>query len=155
MYKKNLMAAFNQAAITYDEAAVLYREVGERMLDRLEYVKLQPKCILDAGANTGHFSRVLAKKYPSAHIFSADIAEAMLRVAKQQCSFEREHYLGADIDFLPFEDHSMDLVFSDLVLQWSPDLLHSLRELQRLLTPEGVLIFSIYGPDTVQELRES
>ena len=45
--------SFGRAAATYDGAAVLQREVGARLAERLDVVKLVPATILDAGSGTG------------------------------------------------------------------------------------------------------
>lgn len=56
--------AFARAAATYDTAAVLQREVGARMQARLDYVKLVPAAILDAGCGTGEAIGELRVRYP-------------------------------------------------------------------------------------------
>jgi malonyl-CoA O-methyltransferase len=54
---------------------------------------------------------------------------------------------------MPLADASVDLIFSNLMLQWCdvPDM--ALREFQRVLKPRGLLTFSTFGPDTLMELR--
>jgi malonyl-CoA O-methyltransferase len=56
---------------------------------------------------------------------------------------------------LPLKSNSVDLIFSNLMLQWCdpPDAVFA--EVQRVLKPSGVFIFSSFGPDTLHELRES
>ena len=49
----SMRRAFERAAGTYDSAAVLQREVGQRMAERLGIVRLDPAAILDAGCGTG------------------------------------------------------------------------------------------------------
>ena len=74
--------AFNRAAAGYDAAAVLQREVCTRMLERLEYIKLQPSRILDAGSGTGWGTRQLAQRYSAAQMIELDIASGMLQTAR-------------------------------------------------------------------------
>ena len=59
--KKLLRSAFERASSSYDQAAVLQREISNRMLSRLEYIKYQPDVILDAGSGTGYGSQQLLK----------------------------------------------------------------------------------------------
>ena len=70
--KKQVRRAFSRAARDYDAAAVLQREVCQRMLERLDYIKLQPGRILDAGSGTGWGTRQLAQRYPAAQVVALD-----------------------------------------------------------------------------------
>src|SRR5512132_1811691 len=72
---------FARAATTYDAAAVLQREVGSRMAERLDVVKLAPAAILDAGCGTGDALAELALRYPDARRVAVDVAMPMLGVA--------------------------------------------------------------------------
>ncbi|MDH4286567.1 MAG: methyltransferase domain-containing protein, partial [Gallionella sp.] len=80
--KKQMRHAFSRAAADYDAAAVLQREVCSRMLERLDYVKLQPARILDVGSGTGWGARQLAQRYPAAQVIELDIAIGMLQNAR-------------------------------------------------------------------------
>src|SRR5438477_8777387 len=81
---RSVRRAFERAAETYDSAAVLQREIGQRMAERLALVKLQPQTILDAGCGTGGALAELRTRFPSASIVGLDIALAMLAVAKRR-----------------------------------------------------------------------
>src|SRR5512138_1387946 len=74
--------AFGRAAATYDEAAVLEREVAARMAQRLDYIKLVPSAILDAGCGTGEATAELAARYPAARIVGVDAALPMTQAAR-------------------------------------------------------------------------
>ena len=63
--------AFGRAAATYDSAAVLQREVGARMAARLDYVKVAPARVLDAGCGTGEAVGELSVRYPDARVVGA------------------------------------------------------------------------------------
>lgn len=148
--------AFNRAAASYDDAAVLQREVCTRMLEHLDPVTMQPQRILDVGAGTGFGVGLLMKRYKKARITAVDIAPEMLkRAARQGSWFRRPELICADADHLPVEDNSVDMIVSSLMLQWSGDLERTFREFRRVLKPGGVLMFATFGPDTLQELRNS
>ena len=158
--KRAMRRAFNRAAADYDEAAVLQREVCKRMLERLEYIKLHPARILDAGSGTGWGARQLAEKYPAAQIASLDIAIGMLHAARSRSGWWRKLFSGAqqmqvcgDIEALPLAASSVEMVWSNLALQWCNDLPAAFVGLHRVLKADGLLMFSTFGPDTLKELR--
>lgn len=162
--------AFGRAASTYDSAAVLQREVCERMLARLDVVMLHPARVLDAGCGTGYATRLLAARYPAANITGLDSAQPMamraataspmpsrLTRARQALGLapatSRPRYAVADMMALPFAAASMDLITSSLALQWMVDLPGAFVELHRALAVDGLLAFTTLGPDTLRELR--
>lgn len=158
--KRQVRRAFSRAAQQYDAAAVLQREVCSRMLERLDYIKLQPARVLDAGSGTGWGTRQLAQRYPAAQVVALDIALGMLHAARDQSSWWRKLFAGArqnslcaDIEALPLAANSVQLIWSNLAVQWCNDLPATFVELQRVLQPEGLLMFSTFGPDTLKELR--
>lgn len=158
--KRQVRHAFSRAARDYDAAAVLQREVCTRMLERLDYIKLQPHSVLDVGSGTGWGTRQLGERYPKAEITALDIAIGMLQVArgtsgwwKKLFAGKRENFLCADVEALPLAANSMDMAWSNLALQWCNDLPATFVELQRVLKVEGLLIFSSFGVDTLHELR--
>ena len=127
--KQQARRAFDAAAATYDEAAELQYEIGDRMMERLDFIRLQPQRILDLGAGTGKFSAALLKRYRKAEIVAVDLAQAMLARAQTRGGWLRRPLcVCADADQLPFADDSFEFIFSNLMLQWSVDLEHTLTE---------------------------
>jgi malonyl-CoA O-methyltransferase len=161
--KARVRASFDRAANTYDAAAVLQKIVREEMFSRLDLVKIKPltlanPTILDAGCGTGHGSFALQKRFSSAQVISLDIALGMLQQTKLQRPlmnkiFSQQHLLCADIESLPLADNSVGMIWSNLALQWCNDLDLAFGELARVLQPEGLIMFSTFGPDTLKELR--
>jgi malonyl-CoA O-methyltransferase len=162
---------FARAAATYDGAAVLQREVGRRMAERLDVVKLAPAAILDAGCGTGDAQAELALRYPAARRVALDIALPMLGMAKAKAGQRRSalarifsaftggpgggeaDFVCGDVAALPFAAGTFDLAWSNLMLQWVGDLPVALKELGRVLRADGLVTFSTFGPDTLRELR--
>ena len=158
--KRLARLAFERAARTYDEAAVLQREVNHHLLERLEYINHTPEIILDVGAGTGYATHSLKQIYPSAHLIALDIAYPMLSLARSHTSLmvrikKKIKFINAEAESLPLTDNSVDMVYSNLTVQWVNDLDLTLKEFARVLKPGGMVLFSTFGPDTLTELRES
>jgi len=151
--KALLRSSFDRAAMHYDETAVLQHEVGERLLERLDLVRLDPALILDVGAGTGRATAALARRYADARVVALDVSLGMLQAARAQ--HPERCVVCADAGRLPMPDASVDLLFSNLTLQWCNDLNGVFGEFRRVLRPGGLLTFSSFGPDTLKELRAS
>jgi len=154
--KEQARLAFARAAAGYDAMAVLQREVGQRMAERLELVKLLPQRLLDAGCGTGAETALLLKRYPGAQVLAMDFAEPMLAQTRRHGGWwRRPTCLCGDLESLPLADDSVDMIWSNLALQWVNDLGGAFREMWRVLRPGGLLMFSSFGPDTLKELRSA
>ncbi|MDT8364275.1 MAG: malonyl-ACP O-methyltransferase BioC [Nitrosomonas sp.] len=169
--KRWLRRSFEHAASSYDSCAVLQREVCERMLSRLIYIKHDPAFILDAGSGTGFGTRKLQAQYPKATLIPLDIAfpmHAQARTYKPESPGLPEwlHWLSfhkrpkifpvcADIEQLPLRDACIDMIWSNLAFQWCNDLKQTFSQAHRALNPGGLLMFSTFGPDTLKELRHA
>jgi malonyl-CoA O-methyltransferase len=159
--KRAVRRAFDRAADTYDRHNVLQCEVGLRLLKHLDPIKVAPSRILDIGCGTGLFFDELRKRFPAPELVGVDIAPAMLRKARARTpKWKRLLHLRAprlvcgDAESLPFAGGSMQMVFSNLALQWThPEAVF--REAARVLEPGGLFLFSTFGPDTLKELREA
>ncbi len=189
--KQRLRASFERAAETYDDVAVLQRTIADRLLERLDVVKLKPAVVLDVGCGTGYVTRALARRYPRAQRLALDIAESMVRHARHGfgnriepraaghdsrdgggrakqdarvegrpgCGFgwrrlfqRRPLHVCGDAEALPLASASVDMVVSNLALQWC-DAQTVFAEFRRVLRPGGLAIFTTFGPDTLREVR--
>lgn len=158
--KRLIKEAFNRAAPHYDANAVLQHEVADRMLARLDYVRLAPELIIDVGAGTGRCARGLVQRYRKARVVALDLAQAMLVRSRRELNWlsrwrPRQLFVCGDAEHLPLRDRCAQLLFSNLTLQWCPDLDQTFHEFHRVLQPGGLLMFSSFGPDTLKELRQS
>ncbi len=150
--------AFERAAPTYDAAAILQREVEARLFEHLDPIVIEPRRIVDLGCGTGHAFAAMGKRYPKAEIIGVDFSLAMLARARGRAGWLRRAFscapglVCADAERLPFAHASIDLVFSNLALQWlRPE--NAFAEAARVLPAGGLLMFSTLGPDTLKELR--
>jgi len=147
---------FERAAPGYAQASRLEAEIGARMLERLDYVRLAPRRVLDAGSGPARDARALAKRYRKADVLALDFSRRMLHAGRPRLRFfERRRPLPVCADFtrLPLAGASLGLLWSNMALHWAADPLAALREFHRVLATEGLLMFSTLGPDTLAELR--
>jgi len=165
---------FGRAAATYDAAAVLQKEIGARMMERLDVVRLAPARILDLGCGTGEALGELALRYPRAQRVAVDIALPMLERARLKTKERRgalarlasalgpgwgrtaprqASFVGADMAALPLAPATFELAWSNLALQWENDPARVFAEVHRVLAVGGLFTFTTFGPDTLRELR--
>jgi malonyl-CoA O-methyltransferase len=146
--------SFDRAARSYAAAAVLQARVRTELLARLDLVRLAPDSALDLGCGTGVGALALARRYRRGRVLALDLSPAMLREAlRRRRPWRRFAALCGDAARLPLAARSVDLVFSNLMLQWCGDPEQVFRECARVLRPGGLLTFTSFGPDTLKELR--
>jgi malonyl-CoA O-methyltransferase len=156
---------FSRVAEAYPQGDFFAREVDRRMQERLDYVKLEPKRILDLGCSRGGSFAGLTARYPEAELLGLDLVPAMLRSTNPaRPTWQRwlgigeasaSQRLAADAAKLPLKARSTTLIWSNLLLHWLDDPLPALAEAHRVLEVGGLLMFSTLGPDTLKELRAS
>lgn len=152
--KRHVIRSFGKAADTYDALAELQRQVGRALLSRLDRVDAATKSVLDLGCGTGYCTARLVKRAAGGRVLALDIAPQMLRIARSRLATRQAlDYVCGDGEALPLEGGSIDLAFSNLALQWCGDAERVFGELGRVLKPGGALLFSTFGPATLQELR--
>lgn len=160
--KRQVRRSFERAAATYDAAAALQDEVCRRMLARLDYIRLEPATILDAGSGTGNALDGLLARYRRARVIALDLALAMARRsaarrpwwrALLETGGARVAAVCGDIEQLPLASESAGMIWSNLAVQWINEPQRAFAEMHRVLAPGGLILFSSFGPDTLKELR--
>ena len=147
--------AFDRAADTYDDAAILQGRVRDELLERLDVVRFEPARILDLGTGSGLGAAALKQRYRKAEVTAVDFAPRMLAIAAKRSRWRRRiATVHADAVSLPFANEAFDLVFSNMMLPYCADPDRVFREARRVLAPNGLLTFTTVGPDTLSELRD-
>lgn len=149
--KKRIAASFSKAATTYDSAAHLQRTIGDKLLS---YLPLEPSAhILDVGCGTGVFTSQLRVENPLSQIVGLDLAAGMLNVLKGRDP--SISLVCGDAERLPVADGSIDLLFSNLAIQWCQDYPRLFAEWHRVLAADGLCVVSTFVDGTLQELAEA
>jgi malonyl-CoA O-methyltransferase len=153
----HIRRAFSRAAASYDAAAALQHEVEKRLLESLDYLGDRvPQVVLDVGSGPAHAAATMKKRWPRAQVIALDQALPMLQQAKRQAGWWKPFgRVCADARALPLAEHSVDVIFSNLCLQWVEDLPAVFAGFRRVLKPGGLLLCSSFGPETLVELREA
>lgn len=152
-HKRAVRLAFDRAAPSYDRAAGVQRECCARLfaLAAAHPVTAPVHCVVDAGCGTGHALATLGTLFPDAAHIALDFSPAML---KRACSAPQAgvQALCADLEHLPLQADSVDILWSSLAMQWcDPQLVIS--EVARVLRPGGQVWIATLGPRTLHELR--
>lgn len=158
--------AFSRASRSYAGAATLQHAVEDQLLESLDYLTLQPERgkdwmperVLDLGSGPARAAQVMRRRWPRAQVIAIDLALPMLQQAAAgrwnplRRSLDR---VCADARALPVADDAVDVLFSNLCLQWVEDLPSAFAGFRRVLRPGGLLLFSTFGPETLHELRDA
>ena len=87
----------------------------------------------------------------SANVIALDRSQSMLQYALAESTSCKP--LCADAEQLPLRHQSVDLIFANFLLPWQEDIQSLLREWRRVLRPDGLLMLTAFGPDTMQECK--
>jgi malonyl-CoA O-methyltransferase len=159
------------------ESDFLRREIAARMHERLALVKIQPRCLLDAGCGDGADLSLLHGQYPDAKMIGIDASLPLLVAARNRqaqtlssvnrllakllptkmgsVSASAASLLCGDFAALPMQRNALDLIWSNLALHWHPQPDRVFAEWRRVLRVDGLLMFSCFGPDTFKEVRDA
>ncbi len=140
----------DRAARTYDDHAFLFMEGADRLCDRLADIKRDFPLALDLGCHGGEMAVRLSGSSKVDTIFQADLSPELAVKAR---GATRCPSIACDEEQLPFGVGGLDLVTSNLSLHWVNDLPGTLSQIRLALRPDGLLLASVFGGDTLRELR--
>ncbi len=104
--------------------------------------------ILDLACGTGIVARTVSEFLgASKQITGVDVNEIVLKKAIEIASNKSLsiEYIKTNVNKLPFPDESFDLVLCQQGLQYFPDKLLSLKEVNRILSKKGRVVFSVWS----------
>ncbi len=153
--KHKVSQSFDRVASTYEKYTSIQKIVGNELLERLQWLKIEPQRILDVGSGSSQLTRNLSSQYKQACVYAVDIAPQMMAESRKQVISANQFFVCADAAQLPFADNSIDLIVSNMMLQWCNDIHSIFAEFKRVLKSDGALFFSTFGPSTLIELRHS
>jgi malonyl-CoA O-methyltransferase len=141
---------FARAVATFDAACAVHDETRARLLERLDYLRIDPRVAVDVGSATGRGARALAQRYPAARVLALDSSLPMLGAARAAGLTA----VAGDAERLPLASRSAQLLLANLVLPFcAPPALFA--EAARVLDDGGLLLFATLGPDSLQEIRRA
>lgn len=158
--KTRITGNFSQAADRYDQSAQLQRTIGEQLCAQLDerqaFDDIDAASVwLDLGCGTGHFAEKFQQTY-NAQGLAMDIAFGMLTRTRQRMSnAPTVLVLNADAEFIPLKPDSVNLIFSNFVVQWCLELRRAIAECWRILKPGAWCALSLPGEGTLKELQAS
>lgn len=151
---QTIRLAFERIAERYDHHAALEQEVCSRLLERTAFNRRAPAQVLDLGCGTGAGSAKLKQIFRKAQVTGLDTSMGMLsRLRRRSGMLKPIRGVCGDIGSLPFATRSADMLFSNLATYWCPDPMAMFSEFRRVLRPDGMLLFSTLGPETLRELK--
>lgn len=148
--RENIAKTFGSASQSYDVSARLQRFSGKHLMPWLP--KKTDLTVLDLGSGTGFFTDLLAGNYQ--RVIGLDISKDMLHFAKSKRD-DDILWIEGDAHKIPLANESVDLIYSNLVIQWFNPLDVAINEMLRILKPGGLIIFTTLIDGTLHELKSS
>ena len=134
--------------------ASVMQNARDALLERLDGIRIEPRCILDLGAGTGAVARCLARRFRNAEVVSVDPVSGLLHSARERAPrwFSRHRHVAGEAERLPLSTHCVDLIVSSVAMPWFDPVDDALAECLRALRPGGLLLLSTLGSGTLKEL---
>lgn len=163
MHKNNytlLKNNFNNQANKLHQLDFIYKEIANRMLSRLDYIKIEPNMILDLGSGLDIDSKLLQNKFQKSKLIRLDLAINMLKLHNTRNSLfskifhKNQSYVCANAIDLPLASQQFDLIWSNLLMPYIDNLEQLLKEMHRVLRINGALLMSGLAVDSLKQLRD-
>lgn len=139
---------FNRVANSYlNHAAIQNRAANKLIQHASNYINSSTQIILDLGSGPGTFAHNnLQFANP---IIALDLSLKMLKTSTYSAR------VNANALNMPLDTSSIDIIISNLMLQWPPDKQTVFHEMGRILKPHGKVIFTTLIEPSLSELSSS
>ncbi|MCZ3365217.1 MULTISPECIES: class I SAM-dependent methyltransferase [Methanobacterium] len=118
--------------------------------------------VLEVGCGSGAFTTFVARAVgDKGEVFALDIQPEMLKQIENKLKqpenkdIKNIHLIEGDALNMPLEDNTFDLVYSITVFQELPDKNKALKEMKRVLKPNGILAITEFLPDPDYPLKST
>ena len=135
----------------------LHDEVASRMAQRLPYIKQPPQRWIDWEPVTGGLGgmRLVQAVYPRAEVISVQPQNAdMQRLVQARKQPWWQVWKRRQLSYSTSHEHGADMVWSNMRLHQHARPLELMKAWSQALNPQGFVMFSCLGPDSLKELRE-
>lgn len=151
--EEKIRQGFNRAKITYDQHCQLQMQIGKKLIETICDGEIISPHILDLGCGTGLVTHILANAQPHRQLTGLDVADELLKLAKGRFA-NKGTFVCADFNKIPIDNEQLDLVFSNMTLQWSSNIGGTLREITRVIRPGGYLAFTLPVEGTFARIKQ-
>ncbi|MCL5674815.1 MAG: methyltransferase domain-containing protein [Candidatus Omnitrophica bacterium] len=151
MNKQAILKNFSRCAEYYDFYSNIQNECAMELIRMFRNKNFQK--ILEPGCGTGNYTMILKNRFPDARITAFDLSPEMINRARGKLNNDSVDFSVKDAEE-PGLSGKFDLITSNAVFQWLEDIKNAFEKYKRLLVPEGVFAFSMFGPDTFKELQK-
>ena len=146
--------SFSKASATYNGAAELQTRAAQSLAARVLKHNWDRPRILEIGCGTGGLTHLLLPRLPGQWIIS-DIAQSMLDTVQTHFPTPHAEFRILDGEHPELDDTSLDLIVSNLAIQWFEDLPGALERLAQCLAPKGRLIMTTLGHSSLTEWQSA
>ncbi len=150
--KDKVQKGFVKSIETYRKHAIVQEAIASRLINELlrQRIKRFSK-VLEIGCGPAVLTEKFFQQFSAELYYANDIVEEYSNVLT---SIHPDiKFLGGDIESMNLPD-SLDLIMSSSTFQWFNNLDGFLSKIHKALKPEGLLVFSTFGPDNYREIRE-
>ena len=141
---------FSRYAHLYDRYSSVQQETAQALLEKIPQNNFLK--ILELGSGTGNLTMLLRERFKHADIKAVDISEKMIECAHGRFKDQAIKFIHADAERLDLKE-KFDLITSNACFHWFDDLENALRQYKRHLQDNGLIVFTLFGPDTFYELN--